>query len=173
MNTEAICRSLYRQAFHDPDTSFENLLFSDCFGYCKIAYLNSVPASMLFALPCEIVWRDEKLSAEYIYAAATHKKHRNKGLMSELIKKTVSDKSKIYFLRPATDSLTAFYEKLGFKAVKTNNRTADVPEILPLYGFKRLADEANAASFADGFTLMYYGSNAIKHSSFKFLYSME
>lgn len=111
--SELDCRMLYRQAFCDPDTKFEDKLFKNCFSYCKTHEENGHTVSMLFALPCEICGENGKKSAVYIYAAATHSDYRGKGIMTGLIE-SVKSSADTVFLVPEKAELIPFYKKLGF-----------------------------------------------------------
>lgn len=173
MNTEALCRDIYRQAFHDPDTVFEDLLFGHCFEYCKVLYRSSLPVSMLFALPCEIAVKSGKIPSVYIYAAATLEKYRGLGLMTELLNNTVSQSDIIFLLRPANERLIDFYNGFGFKAAETDNLSADTPEVLPLGGFKALTRKKEIIPTYNNYTLMYRTEKNAELPQLKFLYSME
>lgn len=173
MNTEFACRALYREAFSDPDTSFENILFKNCFKHCKVLKKNGTAASMLFALPCELSLNGEADPAIYIYAAATAKQFRGIGCMTELIRELCNTENAVFFLRPATASLIGFYGRLGFKVLKTENAAATASELVPTAEFKSLITEAALPPEDGRFTLMYYDKSGRRPSKIKFLYSME
>ena len=63
--SEIDCRMLYRQAFCDPDTKFEDKLFKNCFSYCKTHEENGHTVSMLFAAK-------KVKKAPYIYMPRQH-----------------------------------------------------------------------------------------------------
>lgn len=117
--SELDCRLIYRQAFCDPDTVFEDKLFKNCFSYCKTCEEKGRTVSMLFALPCDIRLGETLKNAVYIYAAATLKEYRKRGYMTRLIE-TVKNSSDLVFLVPEKEELIPFYKKLGFCEFKAS-----------------------------------------------------
>ena len=173
MNREITCRKIYRQAFCDPDTAFEDILFEHCFKYSKTLELDEDTVSILFALPCSLVCDNEKKPAIYIYAAATDKAFRGKGYMSHLIEKLKNDTEKIIFLRPANESLIGFYEKLGFKTISTYNQKENSLRLEPEEGFKKLVKKSGLPDDTEDFTLMYYSKSEEINERVYFVNSME
>ena len=106
-------REIYREAFGD-DGGFEDRLFSICDEYLRSVSCGEEAAAMLFALPCKIDLGKESFDVCYLYAAATKKKYRGRGYMSGLIKE-LKIEGKPIFLKPASEELIDFYERLGFK----------------------------------------------------------
>lgn len=164
MNREYACRMIYREAFNDPDTSYENALFENCYRYCKTLELDGEVVSMLFALPCSIDFSHKKADAIYLYAAATDEKFRGNGYMSELIEKLKSDTDSIIFLRPATKELVGFYEKFGFKSIKTSNESKNGPLVIPEAGYRVLVSNTcentkKTDENMENFTVMYYSKD--------------
>ena len=112
MDSKALLE-IYRESFGD-DGEFENRLFSLCGEYLRTAEDNGNIAALLFALPCEIISEEKRFDAYYLYAAATKKEYRKKGHMSRLINGLINE-GKPIFLKPETEELIGFYERLGFK----------------------------------------------------------
>ncbi|PKM86158.1 MAG: GNAT family N-acetyltransferase [Firmicutes bacterium HGW-Firmicutes-12] len=76
-------------------------------------------SAMLTILPAKVVTPDNKsIASSILYAIATHPKHQNKGLASQLIDFTghhlsLTNKS-VSLLVPASKQLFEFYHKLGY-----------------------------------------------------------
>lgn len=113
MDSKALLE-IYREAFGD-DGEFEDRLFSLCGEYLRTAKQDGNITALLFALPCEIISEEKRFDAYYLYAAATKKEYRKKGHMSRLIKGLINE-GKPIFLKPETEELIGFYERLGFKS---------------------------------------------------------
>ena len=113
MDSKALLE-IYREAFGD-DGEFEDRLFSICGEYLRTAKQDGNITALLFALPCEIISEEKRFDAYYLYAAATKKEYRKKGHMSRLIKGLINE-GKPIFLKPETEELIGFYERLGFKS---------------------------------------------------------
>lgn len=165
---EQICRKIYREAFCDPDTSFEDLLFGDCFKHCKTISENGKPVSMLFALPCILKSREKERNAIYIYAAATNKAYRGQGYMARLLEE-IKKENKLIFLRPANKTLIDFYSRFGFytvKAIHSDNC------LFPTDEFKTLTDKIGADKNGEEYTLMYYSEKTENFNCISFQFSM-
>ncbi len=91
--------------------------------------------SAFYLLPCVINCGKKEYKGRYLYAAATHKAHRSKGIMSKLINEALEYTLLNYdfiSLVPANESLYNYYSKFGFKStmyrfrsfVKKNESTA-------------------------------------------------
>lgn len=169
--SELICREIYRQAFCDENSEFEDNLFSLCYKYCKTLNIEGNPVSMLFSLPCNLVENGQKTDAFYIYAAATLENHRGKGYMQKLINNVLNCNDAFFFLRPSTDSLIEFYRKLGFKEVKTSLKNSSCPKIYPKENFDKLINTGIECDKTD-FVLMYYKEQKELYN-LNFSYSME
>ena len=113
MDSKALLE-IYREAFGD-DGEFENRLFSLCGEYLRTAKQDGNVTALLFALPCEIISEGKGFEAYYLFAAATKREYRKKGHMSRLIKGLINE-GKPIFLKPETEELIGFYERLGFKS---------------------------------------------------------
>ena len=134
---EQECRALYREAFADPDTLFEDELFSHCFCYVKTLEENGKVISMLFALPCVIQTGQKTVDAAYLYAVATRRSERGKGHMHRLLE-SVRQEFQTAFLVPANESLIGFYESCGFSRVLATARDSDRAAVVPTGGFSDL-----------------------------------
>lgn len=167
MTKENTCRLIYREAFCDPDTEFEDLLFKYCYKYCKTLEINNKTVSMLFALPCNI----DGTNATYIYAVATLKSERGKGYMKKLIDE-VKQEYDLCFLRPANKSLIEYYKSLDFKEIRTDNTNISVPIVVPKYEYGKLLKDLQLFSEEDCI-LMYYTNKKLNIESLKFTGSME
>jgi ribosomal protein S18 acetylase RimI-like enzyme len=76
-------------------------------------------SAMLTILPAKLVFPDNRdIASSILYAIATHPKHQNKGLASQLLDFTghhlALNKKPISLLVPATKQLFEFYRKLGY-----------------------------------------------------------
>lgn len=169
MNETAL-RAIYREAFNDADTGFEDKLFEYCKEYIYSAEYGGETAAMLFALPCRLINGISETDAVYIYAAATLEKHRGKGIMSSIINKLKKNTDAFIFLKPADAGLTDFYKKLGFKEISASASART--RILPSGGFAELAG-CGIAPEHDAYTAMYYCKNEIKFKNICFEYTME
>ncbi len=108
------CEKLYIEAFKD-DLEFTELLFDTLFdGSCRYLLNNDRVVSMLFAVDVKL----NENKGKYVYAVATDENMRGKGYMRILFDKITDEFSKDYdflCLKPMSDSLFLFYEKLGFE----------------------------------------------------------
>ena len=168
---EKECRAIYREAFRDPDTEFENRLFSLCGKYCRTYLCGEKTAAMLLALPCEIFTEQEKIKAFYIYAAATKRIYRGSGYMSRLIN-SLKDEDIPLFLKPADSGLSAFYEKLGFKAFSASTGKINICRAVPTGGFKALAQTEKTQENLK-YTAMYYYKRCLELDNMYFPYIMD
>lgn len=169
---ETELREIYREAFKDEDTAFEDRLFKLCGGYIRSLEYGGVTASMLFALPCVLYYGGFKTESYYVYAAATRGTYRGKGLMSELLEKLKKSTERFIFLKPADSGLTAFYKRLGFKEITADSSADAEARIVPLGGFAELV-KAEVSLNTAPYTLMYYYKNNIKLDKLCFEYTME
>lgn len=107
---------LWQEAFGDPAETVDAFFatgFSEDRHHCILE--DGVPVSALYWFDCEL--DDRKLA--YIYAVATKKSHRGKGLARQLMNETHKIlKNRGYtgaILVPGEESLFAYYEKLGYR----------------------------------------------------------
>ena len=111
--------ALWQEAFGDSKETIN--LFFDAADYKNIPVIseNGKIVSALYLIPTEIVSGSKKFSAYYIYAAATLKSQRKKGLMAKLLEfcsQLAKDRNIDYlFLKPEEEKLFNYYEKQGFK----------------------------------------------------------
>ena len=88
---------------------------------------------MLYLFSGEITINEKSYKAYYLYAAATLKTHRGRGIMAEMLafaNKTAKDRNvDLICLKPATRELYEYYGKFGYKTVfstKTVKINADI-----------------------------------------------
>ncbi|MCI5795280.1 MAG: GNAT family N-acetyltransferase [Ruminococcus sp.] len=115
--------SLWQECFGDDNETID-MFFKNSFSYenAVICTEGQEVVSQLFLLPEKLSIAGKGYSAYYIYAAATAKKYRKRGIMGSVLKFAASlaadRKSDYLFLVPATEHLFDYYEKFGFyKAV--------------------------------------------------------
>ncbi len=109
-----LSRALYDEAFPGEDERFTEALFALGFPAHLVAMGEGKDlASMLFALPYDIVTENGTLKANYLYAVATAKAHRGKGYAKKLLHR-VAERGIPVFLRPMSPSLFDFYKSAGF-----------------------------------------------------------
>ncbi len=109
-----LSRALYDEAFPGEDARFTDALFALGFPAHLVAMGEGKDlASMLFALPYDIVTEDGRKEANYLYAVATAKAHRGKGYAKKLLRR-VAERGTPVFLRPMSPSLFDFYKSAGF-----------------------------------------------------------
>ncbi len=109
-------RSLWKEAFGDTD-DFLDSFFSTAFSpeNCLAAFIDGNLSGALYIIDCEL----NSLKIAYIYAVATAKKCRGKGVCSKLMSHThLYLKNRGYtaaILVPSNRELFSFYKKLGYK----------------------------------------------------------
>ena len=162
------CRAIYSEAF-GTDEDFENRLFSDCADYCKTLCINGKTVSMLFALPCNIYNGGGIIPAYYIFAAATKKKFRGKGYMTQLINSLETDR--LLFLKPADAPLFKFYGNLGFKRFEISADENRPIYAEPIGGFARLS--LSEKPISTDFTALYKYEKTADIGGIYFPYLME
>lgn len=123
MDLKEQATSLYKTVFHEDGEDFAKTFtdkyFDDC---CRYTVCDGKMVAMLYLLDCSVSSGQNRFSAYYLYAAATHPDYRGKGLMSSLIN-SVLEEGKIVITRPATKELFAFYEKFGFSVCSFKDKT--------------------------------------------------
>ena len=145
-----LSRALYNEAFPGEDERFTEALFA--LGYPKHLVAmgeGSELASMLFALPYQIVTKDGTKDANYLYAVATAKAHRGKGYAKKLLKRTAARGLPV-FLRPMSPSLFDFYRDAGFTPFSPYREWQGEAEDGDTAGFTVLSKEEYLAA-RDGF----------------------
>ena len=109
-------RRLWQEAFGDSD-AFLDSFFATGFSSDRCHYLaeNGEIVSALYWFDCYI----SHYKLAYLYAVATAKKHRGKGLAQKLMTQTHSRLAETGYagaiLVPGEEPLFAFYEKLGYR----------------------------------------------------------
>lgn len=112
----AAMRALWKEAFGDGDRFIDDFMAEAfCTDRCRCALIDGNLCAMLYWFDCSFM--GERVA--YLYAVATAKAYRGKGIASSLIKNTHELLKKlgysIVLLVPGTKELFAFYEKLGYK----------------------------------------------------------
>ncbi len=120
-------RNLWSEAFGDSEAfidTFLDLCASDDVLYTLS--LNGRVVSALYALPYRIEYNDVVKSVAYIYAVATDKDFRGKGLMRHLMSQVHrSLQNKGYaatFLLPSSSELANYYASMGYRVCAHRNR---------------------------------------------------
>ena len=171
MNAKEQCKKIYLEAFDDGDKSFTEMLFDTCFEYCEYCLSGDKVTAMLFALPCKLIGEKENKDVLYLYSVATLKEYRGQGIMTALIEKIKKQSNNtLLLLRPVNNSVTGFYEKLGFKNVDVNNNDNRLSFISPIGGYRELAQAVGCDS--ENFTAMYYSAEKSELKGLRFTDSM-
>lgn len=119
--------ALWQEAFGDGQKQVEDFFqsFPNCLSY--VAEEDGRILSMVHALP-QILRAEDDLQAAYVYAVATAKDARGRGLCTGLMSFAEDDLRRSGFactaLTPGEPSLFGFYEKLGYETVFFRSRTA-------------------------------------------------
>lgn len=137
MNEADCFRRLYRSEF-GTDDAFENALFSLCGENLRVYRREGEAVAFSFLLPCLMKSENAVLPAGYIFAAATRPEYRNKGFMTRLLEQMKTEYP-VLFLRPASDELIFFYQKVGFAPFSAQAEKELPPVLLPQGSFSRLA----------------------------------
>lgn len=118
------CKNLYKIAFGE-DKQFDKLLFDLFFDNVEILEKDGIVAAMYFKIPCTVNINGVKKSAYYIYAVTTHSDYRHQGLMSKLFENTQKEPDTLYFLKPSSEEVIAFYNQAGFKQITGTRKKCD------------------------------------------------
>lgn len=125
--------ALWKQAFGDTDADiarFFDEAFPHALGFC--AKEDGALAAMCFALPVEAVCGDERRQAAYLYAVATERAHRGRGLCRGLLAFAEQELRKrnfdVLLLVPADEGLAAMYRKLGFSGAAVTQTPVPAPD---------------------------------------------
>ncbi len=168
---ELQCRALYREAFSDPDNTFENKLFAHCFCYCRTREIQGETLSMLFALPCTVSGKSQMYEAYYVYAVATKREHRRKGHAAALLA-DLKREGRPLFLIPADEPLRRYYQKLGFVDCPPAADPSTGFTATPTDGFARLVQSEPLES-APPRSILFYGGQTPLPAPLYFPYGME
>ncbi len=163
-------KKIYEDAFGRDEIFFETL-YSKAKKCCKVLIKDKRVVSFFFLLPVELRKSDKCQKAYYLFAAATDEQYRNKGYMSELIKKELEKSDYPVILKPANASLVSYYKKFGFReTIATHNENKNL-FILPINEFDDLSPEKDELS--GEFTICLFGETNFDISGISFEYTME
>lgn len=110
-------RRLWKQAFGDTE-EFLDGFFATGFApeRCRVVWEQDVPAAALYWFDC--LWQGRKVA--YLYAIATEKAHRNRGLCHRLMEDTHRHLAALGYagavLVPAEEGLFRLYETMGYRS---------------------------------------------------------
>lgn len=110
-------RTLWKEAFGDSE-AFLDEFFEKIFSvsHCRCVVENGRVVASLYLFDCEY----KKRKIAYLYAIATLKEYRGRGLCSMLMRDTHSHLKALGYslaiLVPASKELFSFYERMGYKA---------------------------------------------------------
>ena len=140
----ALC-TLWAEAFGDsPDyiESFYRTHFSPEF--TAVCEMNGQVCAMANLLPCSLFSDGKKLPARYIYAVATLKSFRGRGIASDLMRfvcNFLEESNLCGFLSPAEKSLYEFYRPLGFTEAFAAKRLQLSPSNRPECSFEEISTD--------------------------------
>lgn len=125
--------NLWQEAFGDSRESVE--IFLDSRYNAQNTFVcdeNNKITSMLFLLEGKVKTNNATLNAYYLYAAATLKEFRGKGIMGQMLEAAKelarSRGVDLICLKPAEESLYGYYSRYGYKTVfKTKKAVFNVP----------------------------------------------
>lgn len=139
--------ALWREAFGQESYAvnfYQMVLFEDII----VWRANGRSVSMLHFLPCSFCFERRTYRGVYLYALATLKRYRNKGIMGKLIRaaKERAERENFDFLclAAATPSLCGYYETFGFhKADGADEKISltFLPEIQKYVQWERMQEE--------------------------------
>lgn len=118
------CQKLYKDAFGEAQ-EFDNMLFQLFFDNIETSETDDTVTAMYFKIPCTVNINGAKKSAYYIYAVTTHSDYRHQGLMSKLFENTQKEPDTLYFLKPSSEEVIAFYNQAGFKRITGTRKKCD------------------------------------------------
>lgn len=158
-------RRLWQEAFGD-DHVFLDGFFETAFSYdrCRCVTLNGYPAAALYWFDC--IWQDKKVA--YIYAVATDKAYRGRGLCRFLMEDTHRHLLENGYigaaLVPEGDGLFTLYGKMGYrpfcpmdsKEIPAGVNPIPIKKLTPEeFGKKRRSLLPQGAVLQEGVTLTY------------------
>ena len=163
--------ALWQEAFGDSREAVEMFLNNRYLPQnTLVAEENGKIASMLFLLDGEVKAYDKLLKAYYLYAAATLKEFRGKGIMAQMLREAEklaqSGGVDLICLKPAEESLYRFYEKHGYKTVfsiKTVTLIADYSSVTDVSGICPNIFAARETAFA-GLDRFIWSKEAIDYA---------
>lgn len=160
MTDREVCFKLYKDAFGD-DEPFDTLMFDTFFDCCKTLKVDGEIVSMVFFLPCELIYNDTSYTAHYFYAAVTSPKHRGKGYMTRLIE-SLFEEGDAFFLKPANDGLIKFYENAGLTRIEGVSAGDADAVVITSETHKKLSELCDTNP--DTYTLMFYSKKISPNS---------
>lgn len=110
-------RAIWKQAFGDSEEFLDNF-FATGFSCstCRCVFREGEPAAAVYVFDC--LWQEEKVA--YLYALAVEKSHQKQGLSRLLLADTHAWLQQQGYrgavMEPATESLCAYYQRLGYRA---------------------------------------------------------
>lgn len=158
------CRRIYHSNFAE-QSNFENELFKDYFKYCRYIEDDGKIVSSCFAFPYKMGERE----VLYIFAVATDEDYRNKGYATRLIEEIKRESDAILILRPQSEELIPFYERLGFKTFTATNSKNEFA-LKPNADFLNFAEKYKETQ--GQFTAMYLSDGEENLENLYFPYSM-
>ncbi|MBR7141952.1 MAG: GNAT family N-acetyltransferase [Clostridia bacterium] len=131
MKNIAALKALWAEAFED-EPAYIEAFFEEVFPHALcLCNDEAEPASALYLIPGMLYGRP----ADYLFAAATRRDFRGKGLISELIRQATEHacrRGAFLFTVPAEENLFSFYSRFGFRPLpeKVQTGTAQA-ELIP------------------------------------------
>ncbi|MCH5247407.1 MAG: GNAT family N-acetyltransferase [Muribaculaceae bacterium] len=122
MTAKECVRIIWDECFSDP-FEWKELFFERVFKeeYASVILDNAQPVSSMMLLPYDFMFQGEIVKSTYVYAAATRKHFRNKGMMTQLMKKALNEsreKGNLFtVLIPASRELYFYYDRFDFSTV--------------------------------------------------------
>ncbi|MEG2676570.1 MAG: GNAT family N-acetyltransferase [Oscillospiraceae bacterium] len=114
-------KAIWEDSFDDP-LNYVDFMYNEIVKTSDTIVFETAnkPVSMLTVIPAEFTYKDKAVKAIYIFAAATLKKYRAKGIMTSLLK-YAEDIAKLSgcalsVLVPAEKYLFKFYQNCGYSA---------------------------------------------------------
>ena len=161
---------IYKESFEE-SLQYEEKLFGKGIRFAECLEDEGAVKSILFLLPCTLITETDKISAKYIFAAATKSDCRKKGYMAKLLERIKKENDEFLFLRPANEKLQEYYEKIGFETLV--GTSSDFPiKIIPSDIMEYLSEGITEEQGKE-FVLMYYCKNEMDINRVNFIYSME
>ncbi len=158
------CEKLYKDAFGDSG-EFDTMLFDLFFDNIETLQNGNTIVAMYFKIPCVVNINGVKKSAYYIYAVTTHKDYRHQGLMSKLFNDTITKSDTLYFLKPSSEGVIAFYRQAGFKQIVGTREICDaVIEVCD--NFKKLSELCDKPQ--NSYPIMIKGIANIENLTFEY-----
>lgn len=169
MSEKDICYKIYSEEFGDDEFSKE--LFNHCYKYCHNYKVDEQIVAITFLLPCEIINKDIRYPAKYVFAVTTKKEYRGKGYMKKLLN-SLYNSEEIFFLMPVNPSVIDFYKKIGYIEFSAIKSKTGEKYVSPCIDFLNLANKHTTFT-GEKYTLMYQYEKDIDINNLNFAYTME